>query len=89
VTPYLIIFTTAFIQIFFVSLQTIQIARVDTMEYAATRIFVVSICIALAWLYNINKGVKDCRLTKFIYIMGTSTGAVCGAKVNAIIGAII
>ena len=86
---YLTIFISAFIQIFFVSVQTLQIARVDEMEYAIPRIFVVSICIALAWLYNVNKGVKDCRLTKFIYIMGTSSGAVCGAKIDTIIGLVI
>ena len=87
--PYITIFITAFIQIFFVSLQTMQIASVDTMDYAIARIFIVSICIGVAWLYNINKGIKDCRLTKFIYLMGTSTGAVCGVKINTIIGAII
>ena len=87
--PYLTIFASGFIQIFFVSLQTIQIARVDETEYALIRIFFVSICIALAWLYNVNKGVKDCRITKFIYVIGTSTGAVCGVKINAIISGVI
>lgn len=86
---YSIVFLTAFFQIFFVVVQTVQLANMSALSYIELRIFVVSLCIGSMWLMNVGVGARDCKISKFIYMIGTSSGAVLGSKIESILSVII
>ncbi len=77
---YLGVFLAAMLQIGLVAFQTVQIAQIESIQYASVRIFFISMTISVIWLININNGIKKCKLTKLMYMFGSSSGAVVGAN---------
>jgi len=86
---YISIFLTAFLQIFFVSMQSYQIAHMKDITHIEIKIFIVSALISICWLYNVNRSIKNCKLSKLCYILGVSFGAVLGPKFGIILDLII
>ena len=68
-----------------IAAQTVNIANINTLEYAEVRIFIISCMIGICWLYSVTKCIKNNRVYKILYVLGGSIGAVIGAQSNNII----
>jgi len=67
----IITFISAFLQVFFIAIQTKNIAYSNHVMA-----FLTSIGIGCAWMYNANSVVKNGRAEKIAYVCGSSTGVV-------------
>ena len=54
----------------------------QAIQFASLRILLVEAVMGFVWIFNVNSAVKDCKLTKVMYILGTSTGGVFGANLS-------
>lgn len=79
---YFWVFFSAFIKIGLAAFQTLQFVNMQEMQYASLRILLVGAVMGFVWIFNVNSAVKNCKLTKVAYILGTSTGGVFGANLS-------
>ncbi len=77
---YFWVFFSAFIKIGLAAFQTLQFVHIHDMEFASLRILLVGAVMGFVWIFNVNSAVKNCKLTKAMYVLGTSTGGVFGAN---------
>ena len=71
------LFTTAFLQVFLVSIQTIFLVR-----YLYIPIFITAFFISFLWTFNVKKTAFGSMKSRLIYSFGASLGAICGILFN-------
>ena len=71
------LFTTGFLQVFFVSANTYFLAKEQYLGVS-----IASFMISFIWAYNVKKVAFGSFLDKFIYALGANAGALLGLFVS-------
>ena len=67
------IFSTGFVQVFFVALNTVMLAR-----HIYAGVFIASFLVSLVWGYNVRRVVLGSNADRISYALGAATGATVG-----------
>jgi hypothetical protein len=73
ITPHISLFTTGFIQVYFVAVNTFFIAN---KMYVG--VLIASFMISLIWSFNVKKVAFGSMLDRFIYAIGATLGSIVG-----------
>jgi hypothetical protein len=74
------IFTTGFLQVFFVAMNTYFIGK---EMYLA--VFIVGVLISIVWTYNVKRAAIGSNTERIVYSLGAGIGAVSGLAVSKVI----